>query len=143
MKNCQKQLDLQFGSDNENKILTTLRTFFNDDSIVKTKAINAPFDFEGKKLLIELKSRRSKSTAFDTTIVGITKLKNLDPDYTDHYFVFKFTEGIYFIKYSPDIFKHYEVKSICRRDRGRIEKAPHVLIPVDNLQPLVIKEEGE
>ena len=141
MINAQKKLDLEFGSDDENGILLTLRKFFNDDSITKTKNINASFDFEGKNILIELKSRRCKSSTYPTTIVGSTKFKKLDPDKTDHYFVFKFTDGTFYIKYNPGIFRHYEEKSICRRDRGRIEKQTHILIPVDNLQPLVIDEE--
>jgi hypothetical protein len=123
-------------------LLKILRIFFDDNTIRKTTNINDPFDFVGENKKIELKSRRCCSKQYETTIIGASKFKKLDPD-IDYYCVFKFTDIILYIPYSQDLFNRYEIKDVCRKDRGRIEKAPHYFVPINNLLPLIIDKCSE
>jgi hypothetical protein len=132
-----KVLDLDFGSSNEDSILKQLRIFFDDPTIRKTKNVNDHFDFIGDNKLIELKSRRCSCTQYETTIIGTNKFKNIKPD-IDYYCVFKFTDVILYIKYDRELFDEFEIKPVCRRDRGRIEKNSYYFVPINNLTPLII-----
>ena len=135
-----KQLDLEFGRTNEDAILNTLKQFFKDPTITKTVNRNAAFDFVGDNKFIELKSRNCLSTTYSTTMIGINKFKNLNPD-TDYYCVFKFTDAILYIKYNKDLFDEYESKPGGRNDRGRPERAVYFFIPVNNLEAITIEQE--
>ena len=128
-----KQLDFNYGLENENKILSLLKEFFKDDTIQKSKSSTAPFDFEGNNICIELKSRRNLSSAYPTTIIGTSKFKSLRSD-CDYYCVFKFTDQILYTKYDPVIFQQYEIKPVVRKDRGKIERQQYFHIPINSLQ---------
>ena len=134
--NIQKRLDIEFGNDNEAKLLDTIQKFFNDDSIKKTNDKFSPFDFEGNNILIELKSRRCNSFTYPTTIIGINKFKNIDPD-KKYILLFSFTDFVLYIEYDEPLFNTFEIKTITRRDRGRIESSKYFHIPIKLLNPIL------
>jgi hypothetical protein len=137
--NTQKQIDLQFGEDNEKRLLSTIQQFFNDDSIIKIACKYSAFDFIGDNILIELKTRRCSSFTYPTTIIGINKFKYTEPG-IKYILIFSFTDLVLYIEYDEEIFKTFSIKTITRRDRGQIEKALYYHIPIKLLKPIIIDD---
>jgi len=94
------------------------------------------FDFEGNNILIELKSRRCNSFTYPTTIIGINKFKNIDPN-KKYILLFSFTDFVLYIEYDEPLFNTFEIKTITRRDRGRIESSKYFHIPIQLLNPIL------
>ena len=119
------------GVKEEEEQLNTLRQFFNDDIIVPLPE-GSTFDFQGKNKLIELKSRRCKRTAFPDTAIGMPKISYATQCQEDVYFVFNYTDGMYFWKYD---------KTIPLR-LGAISTSgiAHWFIPIKLLSPLILDE---
>jgi len=68
-----KKNDLNFGLEQEMKIKETIENFFNI-KIKKSKNKFCKYDFKGKGVRIELKSRRINSDAYPTTLLCKTKI---------------------------------------------------------------------
>jgi hypothetical protein len=128
--------DLIFGTNAEDEIFEILKTKYDD--IERTSAYST-FDYKTKseKLKIELKTRRNKSDAYPTTMIGLNKIKKCnDPD-TTYLFIFKFTDQTLFIKYNVEIFNKFENKIGGRYDRKRSgELSNYIYIPITSLTPL-------
>ncbi len=134
------KVDLSFGISSEINLLDTFKTFFNDQTLVRTSE-SSIFDYEGNNILVELKTRTNKKDKYPDTMIGLNKVKkasammkkNLE---LDVYFVFSFTDGLYYWKYDP---KHpLKVQQGGRTDRGRQEIKSYAFIEVDLLTKLEI-----
>ena len=135
--NTQKIQDIEFGTDNEQRLLNTIQTFFNDDTIIKITTKYSPFDYMGNNCLIELKSRRCNSSTYPTTIIGINKFNQIDPN-IKYILIFSFTDIVLYIDYDEELFNTFSIKTVSGRDRGRIESAKYYHIPIKNLKPIII-----
>ena len=135
--NTQKIQDIEFGTNNEQKLLNTIQTFFNDDTIIKIETKYSAFDYIGNNCLIELKSRRCNSSTYPTTIIGINKFNQIDPN-IKYILIFSFTDIVLYIDYDEELFNTFSIKTVSRRDRGRIESAKYYHIPIKNLKPIII-----
>jgi len=135
--NTQKIQDIEFGTNNEQKLLNTIQTFFNDDTIIKIETKYSPFDYIGNNCLIELKSRRCNSSTYPTTIIGINKFNQIDPN-IKYILIFSFTDIVLYIEYEEELFNTFSIKTVSRRDRGRVESAKYYHIPIKNLKPIII-----
>ena len=135
--NTQKIQDIEFGTDNEQRLLNTIQTFFNDDTIIKITTKYSPFDYMGNNCLIELKSRRCNSSTYPTTIIGINKFNQIDPN-IKYILIFSFTDIVLYIEYEEELFNTFSIKTVSRRDRGRVESAKYYHIPIKNLKPIII-----
>ena len=115
----------------EEEQLHTLRQFFNDDSIIPLPE-GSTFDFQGTNKLIELKSRRCKRTAFPDTAIGVPKISYAKQCKEVVYFVFKYTDGLYYWKYDKNI----------QLRLGAISTSgiPHWFIPISLLSPMIVDE---
>lgn len=95
-----------------------------------------PFDFKtaDDTTFLELKARTFQHDKYPTTMVGQNKVDcaKLNPDKT-YYFAFSFTDGLYWIRYDPALFKTFQVKQGGRYDRGRTEVSIYCYIPIDKL----------
>ena len=122
-------IDLTYGLEKEQDIMTTLSKFFEKD-LKKTTDHYCPFDFEDeeKTISIELKSRRNCHNTYPTTLIPVHKITD---DTKNLYFVFQFTNGVYFIKYEKEVFDKFNTCYITARERTR--GAMHYLIPVELL----------
>jgi hypothetical protein len=131
----QKELDLQFGKEQEERLLTTIQRHFNDETIKPTEDQFSYYDFQGKEYLFELKSRRNKLTAYPDTIISKNKIDKYDESKEDRNFVFlfNFTDGLYYVKYNKDLFNSLKISSITRYDRGRPEQSLYLCIPINHL----------
>lgn len=99
----------------------------------------SPFDYEteDKEVFIELKSRTFAHNKYPTTMIGQNKVNcaKAYPNKT-YYFAFAFTDGLYWIKYDPEVFKSFQVKQGGRYDRGRAEVSQYCYIPIEALSPI-------
>lgn len=108
-------------------------------TLKKIKNPYALFDYvtEDEQTYVELKARTNSYATYPTTMVGNNKVEaaKYTPDKT-YYFAFAFTDGVYWIKYDPDLFKTFRVKQGGRYDRGRTEVSMYCWIPIERLTKL-------
>ena len=127
------EVDENFGFESESQTIDLLKEYFKDDKLMKTEDRYCGYDFYSENKRIELKTRRNTSFKFDTTILPIKKLKGVSSFNGTYYFVFKFTNGLFYIKYDESVFKNFKTEMKQRRDRGIIESDMYVMIPIENL----------
>lgn len=110
--------DLRFGTDAEKVVVEHLNRGFG--KTFTHLGQHSIFDFadEPKTIFVELKTRRVSSRQYPTTLVGLNKVNYAkeNPDRT-YYFVFNFTDGIFYIQYNPEVFAKYEVDYSFYRSR--------------------------
>jgi len=90
--------DIKFGLENENKIFPIISSFLNVD-LKKTKTYDS-YDWtnEDKTIYVELKSRRITYNKYNTTVIGLNKIRKCKNDNITYYFIFLFIDGLYYIK---------------------------------------------
>jgi hypothetical protein len=123
-------IDYNFGLQCENNIINTLQNYFNDDSITKLNRYST-FDFKGNQKYIELKTRRVNYNKYPTTMIGYNKIMKALEINEDVYFIFNFTDGIYYYKFDKEY--ELEIKKGGRFDRGRPEINDYVYLPIELL----------
>ena len=108
----------------EMEVIGTLQEYFQDSSICELPEGNQ-FDFQGLNKKIELKSRSVYRLTYDDTAIGVGKIQasKLIFGIEDHYYVFKFVNGLYYWK--------YDLATELRL--GCIHGIQHYFIPVLNL----------
>ena len=119
--------DIKMGSNGEIEVLPILETFFNE-KLYKNTDRYALFDFENDTKLIELKTRNNKKDQYPTTIIGKNKIDFGCHSEKDIYFVFKFTDGLFYYKYDSN--DTFENKMGGRSDRNKKEYKPYVYIDI-------------
>lgn len=121
--------DYIVGRASEEKYLPCLQNAFNDETLSHTKCKSDIFDYIGDNKYIELKTRSFEHTKYPDTMIGLNKIKyaqdNSDKEY---YFVFAFTDGLYYYKYNPDDKLNYRKGG--RVDRGYKEIKEYAYIPI-------------
>jgi hypothetical protein len=108
--------DLDFGINNEAIVLSLLEQHFK--TTFNRNKRGAVFDYTSTdgSIEVELKSRRVAHNKYDTTLVGQNKVTHCDKDAgKTYYFAFLFTDGLYIIKYEPEVFVTYERDDNYRR----------------------------
>lgn len=136
--------DYMFGKANEAKSLTSLNKFFKT-SLVHIEDEYAPFDFENSKYAIEQKSRNCTVKDFPTTMLQYKKIQHCNLPYykkQEKWFVFRFTDGLYGIKYDEEAFKKYVPILTKVQDRVGITEKEELRIFID-VNDLVFLEQGE
>jgi hypothetical protein len=99
-----KKKDLDFGLEQEMKIKETIENFFNI-KIKKSKNKFCKYDFKGKGIRIELKSRRINSDAYPTTLLCKTKIDyyNKIKDKKKFILIFNYLDKIKYIQFNDDL----------------------------------------
>ena len=128
--------DLEFGFLKENEILPVIKDFFNDETIQKLDKYNT-FDFKGDNKYIELKSRNNSYNKYPKTMIGYNKIKKALEVDEDVYFIFNFTDGVYYFKFDNEIDIEVKSKHISRTDRGKIEINDYAFIPIELLKEII------
>lgn len=115
----------------EMEMIPILSKFF-DETIEKIQGEFAIMDFKSDKSFYELKTRTCKSTQYHDTMVGFNKIifarENQDKNV---YFIFKFTDGIFYWKYDNEGFR---TDLGGRTDRGKNEIKKYAYIPLHILK---------
>lgn len=129
--------DYEYGRNAEDSILTTLRRYFADDTIVKAEDKYSRYDYTstgGTKY--ELKCRRLKRNRFATTMLPLGKLLAENP--TGNIFLFKFDDGLFYIPYDKETFSTFTIAPYCRQDRlGYDTEQDYIFIPVNLLTQII------
>jgi hypothetical protein len=92
-------------------------------------------DYEGPECFVEIKSRTNRYSQYPTTMIQQSKFDYARLQTKPVYFVFAFTDGIYYIQYTPEVFDTFEFGLFQRP--GRIDKTDmrqmYVYIPITSL----------
>ena len=126
------QSDYIVGRANEITYLPHLQRAFNDPTLSHTKSKTDIFDFYSDNKFIELKSRNFEYSKYPDTMIGLNKITyaKANPD-KEFYFVFCFTNGLYYWKYNEDDQLNYRKGG--RYDRGYNEIKQYAYIPINLL----------
>jgi len=128
--------DYNFGIKEEEKLKPKLEEFFKVDLTKSIGKYNL-FDFIGKDVYIELKSRKNKKTQYPTTIVGCNKIKKADELVKKGQrviFIFNFTDSLDFWEYKDySSIKDYNTRIITRNDRPGHKGSDYLEIPIIDL----------
>jgi hypothetical protein len=121
--------DYLVGRNSEEKYLPSLQKAFNDNTLTHTKLKTDIFDYVGDNKYIELKTRSFENTKYPDTMIGLNKIQyaKQNPD-KEYYFVFAFTNGLYYWKYNTDDTLNYRKGG--RVDRGYKEIKEYAYIPI-------------
>lgn len=125
--------DRAIGREGEHRVFDTLRLL--DPTLVLHERMFDRLDFIGDKIRIEHKTRTNAYNDYPTTLMPCDKAIICDKPL---YFTFGFTDGVYYIEYTPEAFADIEVKPFCRNRRyGIVDKPkPYFHIPIDRLVKL-------
>lgn len=121
--------DYIFGASKENEIFDILEQKFG--KLIKNSRYSK-YDFENEKYAIELKSRKCNYSFYPTTLLTCNKITNTNKKL---YFIFNFTDGIYYIKYREHIFNTFEKKKYSRVNKTYDEK-DYYFIPIEYLKKI-------
>lgn len=120
--------DKLFGEQQEAVVLPIIREYFKRD-IKCAESRFSPYDFYDEEgMTYELKSRSNRFSQYPTTMITADKVKEGRPVT----FLFRFTDGVYFIRYDPNKFKNYHCQDFSRAGVRWNEK-PHFYIPIQDL----------
>ena len=115
-----------------------LKKYFNDDTIIRTNKYDN-FDYtNNNNILIELKTRTNTKDKYEDTMINIAKVnkcKKLSKT-NEIYFMFKFTDGVYYWKYNNE--DKLTQRKGGRLDRNNKEIKDHFYINVSLLKELII-----
>lgn len=129
--------DKQFGLANEIPVIEKLTIHFQDE-VVKSKGEYCNYDAEDSSSIYEIKSRRCSSKTYSTTIIPVKKTE-IESNDKRLIFVFAFTDGLYYIVYSKEIFSSFSKKDIHTYRNGIIDTpTPHFFIPIEHLTKINI-----
>jgi hypothetical protein len=118
------------GIESEKEVLPIIRDYFKRD-IKLTKERYSKFDYYDLEYKYELKTRTNKYNSFPTTIIETNKII----DNLKIIFLFRFTNGLYFIEYEKELFDTFE-KDLYMRNNPTIQspiKKEHIFIPINKL----------
>ena len=120
----------QYGKAKEVEILPTIKAFFKRDIQQYSKQYD-DFDFYDEECEYELKSRTNNYSKYPTTMITLNKVTKTTNKKI--ILLFNFTDGLYYIEYSPEQFSKYEVKKFSRAMKSWDEKE-HVYIDIRDLK---------
>jgi hypothetical protein len=96
----------------------------------------ARFDYESEDCLIELKTRLNVSSkSYSTTMINKHKVDAAKGKSKKVYYAFRFTDGIYYIQYSPELFDTFQSLPLTIQDRADYIEVEEdkMFIPIENL----------
>lgn len=104
------------------------------DKFIKTGRYDK-LDYEGEHCFVEIKSRTNRYNQYPTTLIQQSKFDFARKQTKPVYFVFAFTDGVYYIQYNSELFDTFE--SVYFQRPGRIDKIDkrqvYVYIPITSL----------
>lgn len=130
------QNDYTYGVSKQKNVIKSLETFF-DENIEETKDRYCIYDAESKQTNFEIKSRRFHKDKYPTTIISCNKTKVTN--FRRLIFVFRFTDGLYYIEYIPALFNSFKKKMITYQRQGiQVRPVEHYCIPIELLTEIHI-----
>lgn len=107
--------DYKFGIQKQVEIISYIKKFFEDDSIVELKSKFSKHDYIGKAKTFELKSRTNKYSDYPDTLLPKDKIVlNLKDR---QIFLFNFTDKLTYIEYNKELFDTFKCEKFRRHQR--------------------------
>jgi hypothetical protein len=106
----------------------------NQFNVKKNVSRWAVFDFESDEYLVELKTRRCKSTQYKDVMMNKPKIDKARKTNKKVIFVFNFLDGIFYWEYDKNVDLRNDLNG--RLDRGCYEEQIMYYIPIDIMQKL-------
>jgi hypothetical protein len=131
--------DLRFGLQSEETNINTLQTHLKTELCRRGGYSTMDFSNKNNTIYVELKSRRIDHNKFDTAIIGANKVDFCKDDAKTYYFVFCYTDGIYYIKFDRELFSTFKRQDDYWRGfrRDCVNRAQRVVhIPVNLLMKI-------
>lgn len=125
-------LDKKFGDKGEEYAIDILERYF-EINLTKTPDNHVMDFFSDDNTYFEVKSRNNTYNKYDTTMIGYNKVQYANKLNRAVYFVFNFTDGIYYYKYDISKLNELEIKIGGRCDRGSYEYKKYAYISIDKL----------
>jgi hypothetical protein len=130
--------DLAYGTASENANHIHIQKFLGYD--IKMAGGTARLDIvrlSDNVSVGELKSRRVKYNYYPTVYIGLNKIKAFTKDDTNYFCFFKFTDGLYYIKYNKETFDTFDIEEMSRNDepwkRSKVINIPmNLLTKINN-----------
>lgn len=118
---------------NEMEVLPLLRNYFNDD--IKIISGMSIMDFKSDNAVYELKCRTNEKDKYPTTLIGYNKIEEGIRTCKKAYFIFKYTDGLFYIEYDANVFSKFEIKLNYKEyHQGKPKK--YIYIPVSILKQI-------
>jgi hypothetical protein len=131
-----KKQDIAFGLQSEQEKLCIFEKHFQT-KLTKHNDPYYPLDFhnETNTIYVELKSRHIRHNQYETTLISAHKVSYCCKPDVSYYFVFAYTDGLYYIKYEKELFDTFETRPFKRYDRVDDIQTPqpYIFIPVKHL----------
>ena len=125
--------DLRMGLQSEKDIKPILEAKFG--MLEKTSTYH-PMDYQGD-VWIEIKTRNVKKDTYPTTMLPYSKIVFAKTADKPVWFIFVFTDGIYYIEYSEELFDTFTVNDFQRTGRDVYDKKQeYIYIPKESLSPI-------
>jgi hypothetical protein len=126
--------DYANGIKSENSLISKFASFFK--STPQKLPQFHPMDFAVNTNYIEVKTRNVLSTTYPTTMLPYSKIDFAKASPSDTYFVFVFTDGIFYINYDEELFNSFHVEVFQRNPRADHQDRPqqYIYIPVSLLK---------
>tara|TARA_R110000868_G_scaffold199001_1_gene445587 strand:+ start:59 stop:454 length:396 start_codon:yes stop_codon:yes gene_type:complete len=115
--------DYRFGKTQEQRCLDRIRRYFGED-IIPTNDPYCKWDYENSHSIYEMKSRNVSSNTYLDVMINYSKIQ---PIRKPQYFLFNFTDGLFFIKYDEKLFMDFELKLFKREGRTDYNDKPEVV----------------
>ena len=129
------QDDRKFGFGSENANLETFKAFLGCPDLKQNPQFDL-FDYESDDYLIDLKTRRCKSTTYPDTMIPINKIDFCKTSSKKIYFFFKFIDGLFYWQFRADQLALLRFDFGGRQDRAKYEIKQYCYIPIRELQKL-------
>ena len=100
--------DLAFGTSNEDKIKSQIERIAGTPLIKQGGYSIMDYTNEAKTVYVELKTRRIRHDDYITAIIGANKVEFCSDPTKNYYFVFCYSDGIYYIKYNESLFNTFQ-----------------------------------
>jgi hypothetical protein len=109
--------DLRFGYTHEQNVLERLQKQFGTTLLRGGNWDTMDYSNPAKTIFIELKSRRVPHDRYPTAIIGRNKIRFCSDPTKEYYFVYNYEDGLFYIKYDPELFATFEVVTEYQRNR--------------------------
>lgn len=128
--------DYKTGKNNEEIVYDLICKYWYDRNIMKCNDAYSNFDFYDEKYSYELKSRRIDHDYYPTTMIPEMKC------HKHTILLFKFTNGLYYIRYRKSVFDEFEKEMFVKNRGDKIDvKKNYYYIPFDKLKKIELNSD--
>ena len=110
--------DLAFGEMSERETQNHIEGFLNEPLQRQGGYSTMDYSNPNKTIWAELKTRRIRHNQYPTAIIGRNKINFCSDPQRSYYFFYRYTDGIFYIKYDKTVFDTFEVEDYQRGERS-------------------------